>query len=186
MTRQGQLNDFSQFKVIADIGGGRGHLLRAVLEQAPEARGVLFDRPQVAAGLGGDRISVQVGDFLTDPLPTADCYLLSNIIHDWSDSDAAAILTAVRAASAPNSTLLLFEFVIPEDAGQFEASDIDVYVLALVGGRERTLKEYSRLLEAGGCQLHRAVPTPSQDILEAIPTRPSVTPSEAASPTARR
>ncbi|MGH3346355.1 MAG: methyltransferase [Nocardioides sp.] len=161
--------DFSGFDLIADIGGGRGHLLRAVLEQTPEARGVLFDRTEVAGGLNLDRISVQTGSFLTDPLPAADCYLLSNIIHDWSDADAVAILTAVRAAAAPTSTLLLFEFVIPEDAGQFAASDIDVFMLALVGGRERTLIEYSQLLEASGWRLRRTVSTSSQDILEAVP-----------------
>ncbi|MEO6714761.1 MAG: methyltransferase [Mycobacteriales bacterium] len=164
--------DFSEFNVIADIGGGRGHLLRAVLEGAPGARGVLFDRAQVADGLGStDLISVQVGDFFADPLPVADCYLLSNIIHDWSDPDALAILTAVRAAAPPTSTLLLFEFVVPEDAGQFEASDIDVEMLALVGGRERTLKEYTDLLAAGGWRLQRTVPTASQTILEAAPIR---------------
>jgi hypothetical protein len=163
--------DFSDFHVIADIGGGRGHLLRAVLEQTPTAQGVLFDRPQVADGLEShDRISVQHGSFFADPLPAADCYLLSNIIHDWSDQDAVAILTAVRAAAAPTSTLLLFEFVVPDDAGQFEASDVDVYMLALVGGRERTLDEYTQLLAASGWRLQRTVSTPSQDILEAVPT----------------
>lgn len=162
--------DFSEFNVIADIGGGRGHLLRAVLEQTPGAQGVLFDRAQVADGLGGlDRISVRVGSFFDDPLPAADCYLLSNIIHDWSDPDAVAILTAVRAAAAPTSTLLLLEFVVPDDAGEFVASDIDVFMLALVGGRERTLPEYTRLLETSGWRLQRTVSTPSQDILEAVP-----------------
>ena len=165
--------DFSEFSVIADIGGGRGHLLRAVLEQTPGARGVLFDRAQVAGLVNSNnRMSVQVGSFFTDPLPAADCYLLSNIIHDWSDPEAIAILTAVRAAAAPSSKLLLFEFVIPDDAGQFEASDVDLYMLALVTGRERTLAEYTHLLAAGGWDLRRTVPTPSQLILEAIPTRP--------------
>jgi hypothetical protein len=165
--------DFSDFDLIADIGGGRGHLLRAVLDQTPGAQGVLFDRALVASELGSlDRISVQVGSFFTDPLPAADCYLLSNIIHDWSDSDAVAILTAVRAAAASTSTLLLFEYLIPDDAGQFEASDVDVYMLALVGGRERTLDEYSQLLAAGGWRLQRTVSTASQDILEAVPAGP--------------
>jgi hypothetical protein len=163
--------DFSGFTVIADIGGGRGHLLRAVLEQAPGARGVLFDRAQVVDQLADTgRISVKVGNSLADPLPAADCYLLSNIIHDWSDADALTILTAVRAAASPTSTLVLIEFVIPDDPGQFAATDIDVDMLALVGGRERTLAEYTDLLAASGWQLERRVPTPSQDILEAVPT----------------
>lgn len=163
--------DFSDFDVIADIGGGRGHLLRAVLEQTPNARGVLFDRALVAGAVGdSDRISVQEGSFFTDPLPAADCYLLSNIIHDWSDAEAVAILTAVRAAAAPTSKLLLFEFVVPDDAGQFEATDVDLYMLALVTGRERTLAEYTQLLADAGWELQGTVATSSQDILEAVPS----------------
>ncbi len=169
--------DFTPFEVIADIGGGRGHLLRAVLERAPNARGILFDRGQVLAGAEqDDRVTTLSGSFLTDPLPQADCYLLSNVIHDWSDSEALTILRAVRAAATPRSTMLLIEFVVPDDAGEFEASDIDVYMLALVGGRERTRNEYADLLASSGWQLRRAVPTPSQTILEAIPATDDLEP----------
>ena len=162
--------DFSAFNVVADIGGGGGHLLRAVLDRAPQARGVLFDREQVLKGLApSDRVTLHPGSFLADPLPAADCYLLSNIIHDWSDDDALTILRAVREAASTESTLLLFEFVIPEDPGEFEASDIDVYMLALVGGRERSLPEYDEVLTKAGWRLQRTVPTPVQSIMEAIP-----------------
>jgi hypothetical protein len=164
--------DFSTFGVIADIGGGAGHLLRAVLEAAPAARGVLFDRAQViddAGRDGGDRYTVVSGSFFSSPLPVADCYLLSNIIHDWHDPEALAILRAIRTAAPTSATLLLLEFVVPDDAGPFDASDIDVCMLALVGGRERTLAEYTRLLSDSGWRLERAVPTPSQTILEATP-----------------
>src|SRR5207342_3599002 len=113
-------------------GGGRGHLLRAVLAQTPAARGVIFDRAQVVDDVPADeRVAVMPGSFFTDSLPAADCYLLSNIIHDWSDQDAVSILTAVRAAASPSSTLLLFEWVVPDDASPFEASDVDIYMLAL-------------------------------------------------------
>ena len=167
--------DFSPFKVIADIGGGRGHLLRAVLDQTSSAAGILFDRPQVLATSPADgRITLRAGDFLQDPLPAADCYLLSNVIHDWGDSEAVAILTAARAAARPDSTLLLFEFVVPEEAEPFEASDIDVYMLALVTGRERTLREYEQLLLASGWTLAGTVTTPSQTIIEARPAPSSV------------
>jgi hypothetical protein len=92
---------------------------------------VLFDRAQVVEDLPSDeRITVQPGSFFTDTLPEADCYLLSNVVHDWSDHDAVSILSAVRAAATPSSTLLLFEFVLPEDASPFEASDVDIYMLA--------------------------------------------------------
>jgi hypothetical protein len=162
--------DFTRFVTIADIGGGRGHLLRAVLDQAPSASGILVDRPHVLASVeGDDRVALQPGDFLRDPLPTADCYLLSNIVHDWGDAEAVAILRGLRQASPPTGTLLLFEFVVPEDAEPFEASDIDVFMLALVRGRERTLKEYEQLLDAAGWKLVAALPTTSQTIIEARP-----------------
>lgn len=160
--------EFSGFSVIADIGGGRGHLLQAVLDVAPRARGILFDRAQVLKDLPpDDRVTLQPGTFFTDPLPSADCYLLSNIVHDWSDEDALTLLRSLRAAAPDDATLLLFEFVIPEDAAEFEATDIDVSMLALVGGRERTLAEYVSLLEAAGWHFRRTVPTPSQTIIEA-------------------
>jgi hypothetical protein len=163
--------DFTPYPVIADIGGGRGHLLRAVLEQTPAGRGVLFDRAQVVEDLPPEpRIAVQPGSFFTDALPPADCYLLSNVIHDWSDQDAVSILKAVRAAASPSSTLLLFEFVMPEDANEFDASDIDVFMLALVTGRERTLSEYTDLLGQADWKVRRTVPTPVQTIIEAVPT----------------
>src|SRR5262249_37669556 len=121
--------DFSEFRLIADIGGGRGHLLSAILDRTPGATGVLFDRAQVVATmLHHDRMSARAGNFLVDPLPTVDCYLLSNIIHDWDDASAVAILKGTRRAAGPNSRLLLFEFVVPADAEPFEASDIDVWM----------------------------------------------------------
>jgi O-methyltransferase/methyltransferase family protein len=170
ITRMVPHYDFTPYAVIADIGGGRGHLLRAVLEQTPAVRGVLFDRAQVVNDLPHEpRIAVQAGSFFTDALPQADCYLLSNVIHDWSDQDSVSILTAIRAAASSSSTLLLFEFVVPEDASEFDASDIDVFMLALVGGRERTLAEYTDLLEQARWKVQRTVATPVQTIIEAVP-----------------
>ncbi len=162
--------DFTPFDVIADIGGGRGHLLRAVLEQTPAAQGILFDQPHVVMDLPPQpRMSVEPGSFFTDSLPRADCYLLSNVIHDWGDDEALSILNAVRSAADSTSTLLLFEFVVPEDAEDFTATDIDMWMLALVSGRERTYAEYSVLLTRAGWQVSRTVPTPVQTIIEAIP-----------------
>ena len=160
--------DFSGFGVIADVGGGRGHLLRAILDRTPGATGILFDRAQVVDGLDpGDRMTVQAGSFFDGRVPTADAYLLSNIIHDWDDDSAIAVLTAIRSAAKATSRLLLFEFVVPDDAGPFDASDIDVWMLALVSGRERRLTEYRTLLDRTGWSLLRTIPTESQTILEA-------------------
>ena len=160
--------DFSGFDVIADVGGGRGHLLRAILDRTPGATGIVFDRAQVLEGLDpGDRMTVQAGSFFDGGVPTADAYLLSNIIHDWDDDSAAAILTAIRSAAKATSRLLLFEFIVPDDAGPFDATDIDVWMLALVSGRERRLAEYRTLFERTGWNLLQTIPTKSQTILEA-------------------
>ena len=160
--------DFSGFDIIADIGGGRGNLIRAILDQTPEARGIVFDQAHVVKdAIPHDRLTVQAGSFFVDPLPEADCYVMSNIVHDWADDDARAILKAVREAAATDSTLVLMEFVVPEDDEDFEATDIDIDMLILVGGRERTEREYDELLASSGWRLTRAIPTERQTLLEA-------------------
>jgi len=160
--------DFSGFDTIADIGGGRGHLIRAILDQTPKARGILFDQAHVVKdAIPHDRLTIQAGSFFLDPLPQADCYVMSNIVHDWADDEARAILSAVRAAAATDSTLLLMEFVVPEDDEDFEATEIDIDMLILVGGRERTKREYDELLASSGWRLTRTIPTERQTLLEA-------------------
>jgi O-methyltransferase len=110
--------DFTRFKRIADIAGGRGHLLRAILAAAPAAEGVLFDLPIVIDSLTVDdepRLSTQAGDFFVDALPAADAYLLLDVLHDWPDEQCVAILTAMRRAATEDSMALIIEDVIPED-----------------------------------------------------------------------
>ena len=112
--------DFSRFRSIADVGGGRGHLLQAVLRRAPAARGVLFDLPRVidaAAALASERLSLQPGDFFRDRLPSCDAYMLMDIIHDWDDEKSAGILRAVRAAAPDHAKLLLLETIAPDEDG---------------------------------------------------------------------
>lgn len=160
--------DFSGFDLIADIGGGRGHLIGAILDQTPAARGIVFDQPHVVKdALPHERLTIEAGSFFLDPLPQADCYVMSNVVHDWADDEARAILRAVREAAAAHSTLLLMEFVVPEDDEDFEATDIDIDMLILVGGRERTEREYAELLASSGWRLTRAIPTERQTLLEA-------------------
>ena len=143
--------DFAKFDTIADIGGGRGHLLRAVLDAVPTAEGFLFDLPDVIETLdiGRDRLTARAGDFFVDPLPTADAYILMEVIHDWADAEAAAILTAIRRAASPGARVLIVENVLG-DAADPRGHTLDIIMLAVTGGRERTGKQLGGLLESAG------------------------------------
>ena len=154
--------DFAAFGSIGDIGGGSGHLLRAVLDAAPGATGVLFDLPHViadAAALASDRLVLQAGDFFRDPLPHCDAYLLMEIIHDWEDAQAVAILRAVRAAAPAHAKVLLIETIVPDEPGPDWAKMLDIHMLALLGGRQRTRREYAALLDQAGLVLAREIET---------------------------
>jgi len=166
--------DFSAFETIADIGGGRGHLLAAVLQAAPRAHGVLFDQPHVtaaaqAAGMESERLRVHPGDFFRDALPSADCYLIMQVIHDWDDPKAAQILAAIRRAAAPGATLLLIECIVPEDSKPSWTKMLDLQMLTLLSGKERTQKEYSEMLRTAGFRLDQAIDVGmSTSILESV------------------
>jgi C-methyltransferase len=144
--------DFSRFATIADIGGGRGHLLRAILEAVPAAGGVLFDRPQVIGALDfeHDRLTPQAGDFFVDPLPAADGYVLMEVIHNWADAECVAILRAVRAAAGTGAKVLVIESALPEDGADPQAQCLDIIMLAMTRGRERTARRLGELLTSCG------------------------------------
>lgn len=164
--------DFSRFGRVGDIGGGRGHLIRAILEAVPHATGVLFDLPHVVAGAGRatERLMLQGGDFFRDALPACDAYLLMEVIHDWGDEEALAILRAVRRTAPRNATLLMIETIIPESPGPHWSKTLDIHMLTLLGGMQRTRSEYAALLERAGFSLAREIPTPGDiSILEAMP-----------------
>ena len=153
--------DFSRFRTIADIGGGRGHLLRAVLESAPHAQGVLFDLPEVIRTLEipGERITTRAGDFFVDPLPDAEAYLLMEVIHDWAQPEASAVVAAVRRACRPGACVLILEHLAPETGIDPVSQTLDVLMLAVTGGRERTSTQLGHLLEANGFQPTAVTPT---------------------------
>lgn len=164
--------NFSPFNVIADIGGGRGHLLRNILERTPSASGVLFDLPHVVAESQisdpADRLQLQPGDFFSDPLPAADAYLLMEVIHDWNDEDSIKILSAVRSSAPAGARLLIIEALVSEDAGPDLSKVLDIIMLTVTGGQERTPSQYDSLLSRSGFRLEKIVPTPSQySIIEA-------------------
>jgi len=152
--------DFSRYGVIADIAGGRGHILSAALAAAPKAKGILFDLPSVVGKLASlPRTAIHGGDFFKDALPAADAYILSNVLHDWPDPEAQAILRAIRRAAARHAELLVLESLLPEGPEAHHAKVLDIVMLALTGGRERTQRQYQALFEAGGFRLDRVVPT---------------------------
>jgi O-methyltransferase domain len=164
--------DFSGFRLIGDIGGGRGHLLQAVLAAAPHAQGVLFDLPHViaeAAGVASERLSLQAGDFFTDKLPSCDAYLVMEVIHDWGNEESVAILKAIRRAAPEQAKLLLIETIVPNDPGPDWSKMVDIHMLTLLGGRQRTCQEYEALFQRAGFSFAREIDTGADiAILEAV------------------
>ncbi|ACU36606.1 methyltransferase [Actinosynnema mirum] len=144
---------------VVDVGGGDGTLLRLVLESAPGARGVLFDRSHVAdparAALG-ERADVVPGDFFLDPLPSGgDCYLLSRVLHDWDDERCAVLLANLRAAMPEGTPLYLVERPVREVPTPL-ALGFDLHMMVNnVRGREREVGEYRDLLAAAGFRLEQ-------------------------------
>ncbi len=170
--------DFTDRRLIVDVGGGHGALLAAVLGSAPDARGVLFDLPSVVAGAGpvleaagvASRCTVTGGSFFDSVPEGGDAYLLKTIIHDWEEASALTILRNVRTAMAPNGKLLLLELVLPEGAPSHPGMFLDLEMLVSVGGRERTAVEYAELLSRAGFRQTRVIPTAGPiSIVEAVP-----------------
>lgn len=163
---------FDGFEVVADIGGGRGHLLQAILARTPSARGILFELPHVladAAPAASPRLRLVAGDFFADALPAADLYILMDLLHDWSDADAARILAALRRAAPAHAHVLVIETLVADASGPHFSKTLDILMLALTGGRERTPAEHGRLLEGAGFKLERVLSTASQySIVEAV------------------
>ncbi len=152
--------DFSRHGRIADLGGGHAHLIEAILATHHDVTGVLFELPHVAEEVtASPRLEVIGGDFFTDPLPSCDAYMLMNILHDWDDERASTILAAVSKSSEPGAAVLVIETVMPEGPEQHWAKTLDVLMLAVTGGRERTEAEYRRLLGDAGIDLVRTLPT---------------------------
>lgn len=161
---------FDRFRRLVDVGGGTGVLLRAILDATPGLDGLLFDRPEVVEAASLPAVG---GDFFTAVPDGADAYLLSRVIHDWDDTEAAAILRTCRRAMPAGGTLLLVEAVLPRRAADDPAAiRMDLHMLALLRGRERTEDEYAALLDLAGLALTRSVPTGTGvRILEARRTR---------------
>jgi O-methyltransferase domain len=155
--------DFSVFRTIGDIGGGHGHLLRAILNAVPSAHGVLFDLPRVIEEakplISTERLRLQAGDLFNDALPPCDGYVVMEVIHAFGDADAMAILRAIRQAAPAKAKLLVIEQMIPDYPGPHWAKTLDIHMLALLGGRQRSRHEYAALLDRAGFAFEREVAT---------------------------
>ncbi|HYH29264.1 MAG TPA: methyltransferase [Pseudonocardia sp.] len=171
-------HDFSRYDVIADVGGGTGAVLAALLAAHRSVRGILFDQPHVVAGADpvlrgagvADRVTVLPGDFFAYVPPGADAYVLARILHDWPDEDAVRILRRVRAAMGPNGRLLLLESVVGPPNEDALTKFLDLMMLVSAGGRERTEDEWRALLAGGGLELvGTARATPNKHVIEAAP-----------------
>ena len=170
--------DFSGIKVLADIGGGNGSKLTAILEAHPRLHGILFDQPHVveraraaieSAGLSG-RCAIEGGNFFEDVPDGADTYLMRHIIHDWDDDKSRTILDCIRRRVPEDGRLLLVESVIPPGNEPFGAKFLDLTMLAIPGGKERTRDEYERLLAGSGFTIGRVIPTTTEiSVIEATP-----------------
>ncbi|HTF70974.1 MAG TPA: methyltransferase, partial [Edaphobacter sp.] len=155
-----QAYDWSRFPVIADIGGGIGGLLVDILNAHPSCRGLLFDEPKVIQQAAShERLQPIGGDFFQTVPTGADAYILRWIIHDWPEVEAVALLGKVREAMKPGARLILVEELILETPEFVPGKWIDVLMLAITGGRERTEKEYRELLSSASCELEEVVPT---------------------------
>jgi len=170
--------DFTDRRLIVDVGGGHGALLSAVLKQTPGAHGVLFDLPSVVASAGplldaagvSARSTITGGSFFDSVPEGGDAYLLKTIIHDWDEDSALTILRHVRTAIAPGGKLLLMELVVPEGTPWHPGMLLDLEMLVTAGGRERTASEYAELLAQAGFRQTRVAPTAGpMSIVEARP-----------------
>ena len=159
--------DFSSVKTLADIGGGNGSLITMVLQRYPKLKGILYDidhvvaraKPRLEAAGVADRCQVIAGNFFESVPKGADTYLMRHIIHDWDEARCIQILKHVRAVLPTGGKLLLIEAVVPMGNEPSFGKLIDINMLVMPGGKERTADEYKALYAAAGFKLSRIVPT---------------------------
>jgi hypothetical protein len=172
--------DFGRFRTVADVGGGNGALLAAILTAHPGLDGILLDQAHVVAAAGAllERAGVAsrcrvVGGSFFDAVPEgADAYVLRAVIHDWDDVDAVRILTVVSNALAQHGRVLLVEQIIaPPNEGR-DAKFSDLNMLVGPGGRERTREQFEAVLESAGLQLADVIDAGGFSVIEAARARP--------------
>jgi hypothetical protein len=170
--------DFAGISSIVDIGGGQGSLLEKILQFNSDMRGTVFDTASTIErtkqlhgnNAWGRRCSYVPGDFFTSVPQGADAYLLSGVIHDWDDDRAIRILGNCHRAMTRNSRVLLVDMVVPDNSVNCFSKLLDLNMLVMNGGRERTETEFRTLLDVSGYKLTKIVPTMApQSVIEAVP-----------------
>lgn len=154
--------DFSRFNTIADVGGGHGALITRILETHPGVKGVLFDRehvlnfaaPHLSKAGVAERCELVAGDFFSSVSVNADAIIMKSILHDWDDEKSRTILRNCRKSLGSAHRLLLIERILPTHAIEdVTATMMDLHMLAVTSGRERSEAEYRALLEAANFSL---------------------------------
>jgi len=169
---------FEPFELAVDVGGSHGRLLIELLRRHPEARGIVFDLPETAAQAASiitksqvsGRIEASGGDFFEAVPAGGDLYLLKQILHDWNDDECIRILSSIRRAIADNGRLAIIEFFLPDKPENNLGFAMDIQMLALSTGRERTAAELEALLAASRFRLDRVSENPGgPSVVEAVP-----------------
>jgi hypothetical protein len=170
--------DYSGKRLVVDVGGGRGDLISSVLVANPSMKGILYDLPQGSAEARSllqakgveDRCRIKTGSFF-DSIPSGgDVYVLSRILHDWPDDKAATILANCRKAIRDDGTLLIRDSVISDN--DVQGSTMDITMMIMTGGKERTEAEWKNLLQSAGFALNRVYKKQGQfDLIEAKPDK---------------
>ena len=162
--------DFSRFALVVDVAGGHGEVLMSILKACPGVRGVLAElghvvdgaKPRIASAGLADRCQAIECDFFESVPHGADAYIMKHIIHDWDDERAALILRNIKDAMGDKrGTVVLLETVVPSGPEPDLSKFIDIEMLALPGGRERTAEEFRALFAGAGFELTNIVPTKS-------------------------
>lgn len=170
--------DFSGKRLIVDVGGGRGDLISSIMQANPILKGILFDLPQGSGEAQSqlrtkevaDRCLVVRGSFFDSVPEGGDVYILSRILHDWPDDKAATILANCRKAMKEDGTLLIRDNVLID--GDERGSQLDLTMMIMTGGEERTESEWNNLLQSTGFQLIKVYKKEGQlDLIEAKPSK---------------
>ncbi|MBC6989686.1 methyltransferase [Hymenobacter sp. BT491] len=169
--------DFSGISKLVDVGGGHGFLLASILARYPNVQGLLYDRPVIAADAEKllaahgvrERCTIEGGDFFESVPTGGDAYIMKHIIHDWNDEQCVTILQNCRRAMNKGGKVLVVEMVVPEGNAPSPAKFLDLQMLLLLPGCERTEAEYRVLFDKAGFELARIVPTMSPfSVLEGV------------------